>query len=143
MKPNCFPDEYQYIQWMDADKRAKSIGDERYIPFPCISCTPTYSMKMRMESKCDHPDTRFRYDEKEGEFIGYDPKLLSHNTGPRAKKRTGCSSQYKGVSWVKSRELWCARIYKDKIQTILGYFEHEEEAGRAYQAAAKLFGLIA
>lgn len=46
-----------------------------------------------------------------------------------SKKRTGASSQYKGVSWHKVSEKWIAHI-------TLGSFKTEEDAALAYNEAA-------
>lgn len=48
----------------------------------------------------------------------------------------GGSSQYKGVSWNKHARKWCAGIDAAPIRMRLGYFTDEEEAARAYDAAA-------
>jgi hypothetical protein len=52
-----------------------------------------------------------------------------HNT----QKRQFCSSKYKGVSWNKNRNKWVAYVNMDR-RIHLGYFNVEEEAGRAYDA---------
>jgi hypothetical protein len=46
-------------------------------------------------------------------------------------------STYRGVSWEKSSNKWVARIKYDGKQHIIGYFEDEEEAARAYDRAAR------
>lgn len=53
-----------------------------------------------------------------------------------ARTRQGCSSRYKGVGWNKSAGAWRARIYYRRREYVLGRFEREEEAARAYDAAA-------
>lgn len=60
------------------------------------------------------------------------------------KRRTACSSPYKGVAWEKSREKWRAHIdVKGQTRTI-GYFEDEKQAALAYNKKAKsLYGDIA
>jgi hypothetical protein len=58
----------------------------------------------------------------------------------RAKSRIG-SSQYKGVCWHRARRRWRADIMRDGRSRTLGYFDDEEAAARAYDAAAReLFG---
>ncbi|MCJ8276656.1 MAG: hypothetical protein HRT44_13995 [Bdellovibrionales bacterium] len=59
----------------------------------------------------------------------------------RADKST---SRYKGVTFIKSKKLWRARIEKDGKSTYLGDFAHEEDAALAYNKAAReLFGDMA
>ncbi|WP_432734726.1 HNH endonuclease [Ralstonia solanacearum] len=61
-----------------------------------------------------------------------------------ARPREGCSSQFKGVAWLRGCKRWWAYINKDGKRTSLGYFIDETDAARAYNAAAKnLFGEFA
>jgi len=46
------------------------------------------------------------------------------------------NSQYKGVVWEKSHNKWKAQIGLDGTSTNLGRFDSEEDAARAYDAAA-------
>ena len=60
------------------------------------------------------------------------------------RKQSGCSSDYKGVSWFKASSKWRAQIHKDKVAYYLGYFVDEAAAARAYNvAASELFGEFA
>jgi len=60
------------------------------------------------------------------------------------KPRENCSSIYKGAHWNKHANKWRARIWTDGKLIHLGYFDIEEDAARAYNAAAKLaFGEFA
>ena len=49
----------------------------------------------------------------------------------------GGTSQYKGVSWRKSRDKWRAQININSKKTEIGCFCSEIEAARAYDKAAK------
>lgn len=48
----------------------------------------------------------------------------------------GATSKYKGVYWNKARKKWAAEIMKDAKAYWLGFFLNEDEAARAYDAAA-------
>lgn len=61
------------------------------------------------------------------------PKENARNRKPWS----GCSSQFKGVSWNKANEIWRAAIYYDGKIVHLGCFEDEQDAARAYDAAAR------
>lgn len=52
------------------------------------------------------------------------------------RKRRG-SSQYKGVSWSKKFNVWVAMLHADYGGKFLGHFKDEEDAARAYDAAAR------
>ncbi len=67
------------------------------------------------------------------------------NARNRLKVSATTSSRFKGVCWFKPSGRWQARIKIDRVKRLcLGYFEHEEDAARAYNAAAKLhFGEFA
>ena len=51
----------------------------------------------------------------------------------------GATSKYRGVSWLKARRKWHAQITINKKQTHLGCFAAEEDAGRAYDDAARKY----
>ncbi len=60
------------------------------------------------------------------------------------KCRTATSSVYKGVNKHTRSGRWAAQIKIGRIQTWIGYFPSEEDAGHAYNAAAiKHFGEFA
>lgn len=57
------------------------------------------------------------------------------------RSQTNSSSQYKGVTWDKSRGKWTAGIKKDFVRHNLGRFANEEDAARAHdEAALRLYG---
>jgi hypothetical protein len=60
------------------------------------------------------------------------------------KRADKTSSQYRGVSYIRSKKIWRARIEKNNKAYFLGDFENEIIAARAYNKAAKdLFGDLA
>lgn len=59
-------------------------------------------------------------------------------------KQKNCTSNFKGVYFVKKRNCWNAQIYLNRKQIFLGCFKNEIEAAKAYNKKAKeLFGEFA
>lgn len=59
-------------------------------------------------------------------------------------KRKNCSSQFKGVCWYPPTRKWVGQLRVAGKRIYLGYFQNEQAAARAYDAAAiKYFGEFA
>jgi hypothetical protein len=60
------------------------------------------------------------------------------------KKQINKTSEFKGVSWCKSRKKWCSYIKLHGKTFNLGRFENETQAAKTYnEAAMKYFGEFA
>lgn len=64
------------------------------------------------------------------------PATRSQNN-QNSRKRRGCSSRFKGVSWHKQAGKWAVRIRMNGKYPSLGLFDYEVEAGRMYDKYAK------
>lgn len=65
-------------------------------------------------------------------------KASKAQNGQNSQKRVcPTSSKFKGVTWDKARGKWQAKICAGYNRVALGRFELEEDAARAYDAAAE------
>lgn len=69
---------------------------------------------------------------------------IQENQMNKRSNRGESSSKFKGVTWNKNHEKWCARIQINGRTSQLGDFRSELEAAKAYDNAAReLFGEFA
>ncbi len=92
------------------------------------------------KNRIDHKN-RNRLDNRRSNFR---PATHQQNLRNAIWTNLNKSSKFKGVSWDSERKRWRACIVVDKHQKLLGRFKIEEDAAKAYNAAAtKLFGEFA
>ena len=63
----------------------------------------------------------------------------AQNTYNRRRFRKDKSSKYTGLSWRKDRKKWTVIICCKRKNIIVGYFEDESQAAKAYDEAAKKY----
>jgi len=105
------------------------------------------SQKMNQLIMGDNP-LKLMIDHRDGNGLNNQKSNLRFCTNQEnqmnQRPQKNCSSVYKGVYWQKQKKRWRARIKINRKFTHIGYFKIEEDAARAYNAAAiKSFGEFA
>lgn len=103
------------------------------------------SIKMHREimkfplSRIDHKDRNGLNNQKDN------LRKCTHAQNMRnRRKKSGCSSQFKGVTWCKELQKWKGKITFDGKIIHIGYFDNEIDAALAYNVKAiELFGQFA
>lgn len=71
----------------------------------------------------------------------WDTNLITNRHINASSKRKNSTSKYKGVSWSKERNKWCAHITVRKKKYALGRFTDEIEAAKAYDDFVRKEGI--
>lgn len=63
------------------------------------------------------------------------PATQQQNIRSHRRKSTNATSKYRGVCWDAGRQKWLTQAYKDAKHIYRGWFDNEEDAARAWDAA--------
>lgn len=70
--PRCFDSQERWKLWWEASNAC--AHKENAMQRACTDCNPKYQEQMILAGRCEHPETKFRYDDEDG-FSGYWPKV--------------------------------------------------------------------
>lgn len=116
-----------------------SNSDKPYAYHPDYGMMHRFIMDTPANLQCDHKNLDTLNNKKEN----LRNCTISQNLMNRPKY-IGKSSQFKGVSWYPNQKKWRARINLEGRTILLGYFESELDAAKAYnEKAFELYGEFA
>jgi hypothetical protein len=130
-----------YRWWVLEERRP---GRKPYGPYAATSSGPGGAPVLMHKMLTGWPRTdHVNHDGLDNQRPNLRPATQGQNMG-NARPQAGRTSQYKGVGWNRQCQKWQARIKVNYKGRHLGLFAAEEDAARAYDAAAvKEFGEFA
>ena len=124
-------EDYEYLnQWKwYAHKKGKKWYAESWTGY-----------KIKMHTLIMNTPINFEVDHKDHNGLNnqkYNLRICTHSQNVKnSSKRSDNTSGYKGVFWYKQTNKWAAGISVNNKRIHLGYFEHKEDAAKAYNIAA-------
>jgi hypothetical protein len=122
--PSC--DERPWYFGITIDGRTNNVGGYRTDKDACIARDRAF-LALGSDHPLDFP--------REAKRLG-PADLDTLRREVHATRKESCTSEYRGVTWDRERELWMAQINVDKRVYTLGRFDDEIDAACAFDAAA-------